>query len=160
MTQAAPASAQAPMPKGRPGDFDFLAGEWRIHNRRLEGQTWSEFPGGATVHTILDGAGSVEDLRLPGTKPAGMGLRLLDLERGVWSDFWVSARSGVLTTPGQEGSFVDGVGTFLIEDTEAKALYRGIWDRITPTSCRWYQSSSQDGGKTWVDNWYMDWARI
>ena len=40
------------------GDFDFLAGEWRIHNRRLKDGTtdiWEEFPGAATVHRVMGG---------------------------------------------------------------------------------------------------------
>ncbi|MFZ4071764.1 MAG: hypothetical protein ACOYJ6_16870 [Caulobacterales bacterium] len=41
-----------------------------------------------------------------------MGLRLLDVKTMVWSDFWVNAQSGVLTTPGQISSFENGVGIF------------------------------------------------
>lgn len=40
------------------GDFDFLVGEWRIHNRRLKDGTtdiWEEFPGAATVHRVMGG---------------------------------------------------------------------------------------------------------
>ncbi len=37
---------------------------------------------------------------------------------------------------------------------------RGVWDRITPTSCRWHQAYSRDGVKTWEDNWFMDWNRV
>ena len=36
----------------------------------------------------------------------------------------------------------------------------GVWDRITPTSCRWRQSISHDGGKTWEGNWIMEWTRV
>ena len=43
---------------------------------------------------------------------------------------------------------------------KAKDQQRGVWDRITPTSCRWHQSTSKDGGKTWDYNWYMDWTRV
>ena len=33
-----------PAPVGKPGDFDFLTGEWRIHNKFREGEKWIEFP--------------------------------------------------------------------------------------------------------------------
>jgi hypothetical protein len=102
-------------------------------------------------------------LRLrPERKFSGMGLRLLDVESKVWSDFWVNARSGVLTTPGATGSFENGVGTFLADDVDGDRpiKVRGVWDRITPTSCRWHQAISRDGGKTWEGNWFMDWARV
>ena len=37
---------------------------------------------------------------------------------------------------------------------------RGVWDRITRTSCRWHQAVSRDGGNTWDVNWWMDWTRV
>lgn len=149
-------------PPGKPGDFDFLTGEWRIHNRYLEKGAWIEFPGEATVVGILQGVVSVEELRIPTRGFSGMGLRALDVEKKVWVDHWVNAKSGVVNVPGQAGLFVDGVGTFTSEekDGDTTVMYRGVWDRITKTSCRWYQSSSRDNGKTWVDNWYMDWTRV
>lgn len=90
-----------------------------------------------------------------------MGLRLLDLEHGVWSDFWVNARSGVLTTPGTAGTFVGDAGIFEADDVDdgAPIKVRGIWDRITPTACRWRQAISHDGGETWSETWVMDWTR-
>jgi hypothetical protein len=36
----------------------------------------------------------------------------------------------------------------------------GIWDQITPRSCRWRQVVSDDGGKTWEHNWVMLWRRV
>lgn len=149
---------------GKPGDFDFLTGEWRIHNRMIKPGTedeWIEFAGEATVWAILAGVGSVEELRIPARDFSGMGLRLLDVKKKIWSDHWVNAKSGVVTTPGQTGVFRDGVGTFGADDMDGEVAIkvRGVWDRITPRSCRWFQSLSRDGGKTWRDTWFMDWSR-
>jgi hypothetical protein len=148
---------------GRPGDFDFLAGEWRIRNRRLPpgASPWDEFDGEATCWTILGGVGSVEELRIPARNFAGMGLRLLDVSTGLWSDYWVNARSGLLTTPGQTGDFNDGVGTFSADDMDGDQpiKVRGTWDRIAADACRWRQAISRDGGATWAENWIMDWRR-
>jgi hypothetical protein len=33
------------------------------------------------------------------------------------------------------------------------------WSQITPTSARWEQSQSSDGGKTWEPNWIMTFQR-
>ncbi|MBL8649603.1 MAG: hypothetical protein JNL35_04290 [Sphingopyxis sp.] len=156
------AAAIDPNPVGKAGDFDFLTGEWRIHNRFREGEKWIEFPGEATVVGILGGIASVEELRIPARGFSGMGLRLLDVEKKIWSDHWVNAKSGVVGVPGQLGVFEDGVGTFLSEGEGEKGseLYRGVWDRITATSCRWFQGVSRDGGKTWDDGWFMDWTRV
>ena len=147
---------------GKPGDFAFLDGEWRIANRRLVAGAWDHFPGEATCRSILGGVVSIEELRIPARDFAGMGLRVLDVANGVWIDHWVNARSGVLTGAGAAGVFVDGVGTFVsdMKDGDTPIQVRGIWDAITPTSCRWRQSLSRDGGATWDDNWLMDWTRV
>jgi hypothetical protein len=151
------------MSGGKAGDFDFLNGDWSIANRRLPpgADVWDEFPGEATCASLLGGAGSVEDLRIPARDFAGMGLRLLDVAAGVWVDHFVNARTGVLTLPGQRGVFENGVGVFESEgmDGERRWIARGIWDEITPQSCRWRQALSHDGGRTWAENWIMHWTR-
>jgi len=162
-TPAIAAPTPAP-PPGKPGEFDFLSGSWKISHRKLkkEGtQDWDEFPGEATCWSILGGVASIEELRIPARKFSGMGLRLLDVEKHVWSDFWVNSQSGVITTPGLPGGFKDGVGIFEADDVDGEKpiKVRGVWDRITPTSCRWYQAISRDDGKTWVETWLMDWVR-
>ncbi|MBI2746192.1 MAG: hypothetical protein HYX45_11470 [Burkholderiales bacterium] len=106
---------------------------------------------------------SVEELRIPARNFSGTGLRLLDVEQKLWADYWVNSKSGVLTPPPAMGSFVNGVGTWdsQDEDHDKKPItVRGVWDRITPSSCRWYQAVSRDAGKTWQENWLMDWTRV
>lgn len=148
---------------GKPGDFDFLSGEWRIHHRQPKPKSteWIEFNGEATVHGILAGVGSVEELRIPERNFSGMGLRLLDVEKKVWSDHWVNAKSGVVTTPGVTGSFENGAGIFVSDDEDdGKPIkFVGVWDLITPKSCRWRQALSRDGGKSWEQTWIMAWQR-
>jgi hypothetical protein len=148
----------------KPGDFDFLAGNWKITHRRLKaphGSEWDHFEGEATCWTILGGVGSVEELRIPSRNFAGMGLRLLDVQKGVWNDHWVNGKHAVLTLPGQSGVFHNGVGIFTADDKDGETpiKVKGVWDRITPTSCRWWQAVSWDDGKTWEENWFMDWVR-
>ncbi len=149
---------------GKKGDFEFLTGQWRIENRRLknaQSQEWDEFEGEATVYGFLDGIGSLEELRIPARNFSGMGLRLLDVEKGIWNDYWVNAKSPILSVPGLQGQFNDGVGTFSAEEEfeGKKIIVRGVWDQITKDSCRWFQSSSSDNGKTWNNNWIMRWTR-
>jgi hypothetical protein len=156
-----PALPKTPTP-GKPGDFDFLSGEWRIKNRSIVNGTWLEYDSEATVYGILKGICSVEELRIPARDFSGMGLRLLDVQKREWSDFWVNAKSGVLTSPGQIGSFENGAGIFTsdYEDKGKQMKSAGVWDLITPKSCRWRQAVSADGGKTWEHNWIMDWTRV
>lgn len=145
------------------GDFDFLAGEWKIHHRRLKDGTsnvWEESASGATVHRVLDGMGSIEELRKPDGSYMGMGVRVWLPQEKKWADHWTGTYNGVVN-PAQKGEFIDGEGIFITHEEvdSVKWQYRGVWDRITPTSCRWHQSASKDGGKTWEWNWWMDWTR-
>ena len=148
---------------GQPGDFDFLQGEWRIRHWRKPSPEadWDYFEGEATCWSILGGIGSVEELRIPARQFSGLGLRLLDVERKRWSDHWVNAKSGVVTAPGLEGSFENGVGLFVSEEAQdgQPLLAAGIWDRISRDGCRWRQAVSRDDGRTWSHNWVMHWRR-
>lgn len=159
---SAKAEAAKPAATGKPGDFDFLSGNWKIKNRFLKGTTWETFDGEATVYGILSGVASIEELRIPARNFFGMGLRLLDVERKLWADSFVNARSGVLAPSPAWGSFVNGVGTWDSDDTDGDKpiIVRGVWDQITPKSCRWYQASSRDDGKSWAESWVMQWTRV
>jgi hypothetical protein len=157
---AAVPSGAAP---GKAGDFDFLAGHWKIAHRQLKGsgKEWDTFTGEATCWSILNGAGSIEELRIPARNFSGLGIRLLEVKSRTWMDYWVSARDCELSTPGMAGAFVDGVGSFVADDKDGDhpIKVRGVWDRITPASCRWHQAVSRDGGRTWQENWFMDWTK-
>jgi hypothetical protein len=155
------AAASGPEATGKLGDFDFLSGNWKIKHRQLKDEKWDEFEGEATVFSILGGLASVEELRIPSRNFSGMGLRMLDVEKKLWADVWCNGKNGVLNHA-TWGSFSDGVGTWDARDTEngAPIIVRGVWDQITPSSCRWYQAVSRDDGMTWDENWIMEWRRI
>jgi hypothetical protein len=155
------AATKPPAATGVPGDFAFLGGRWKIKHQQMKSGAWDRFDGEATVYDILGGIGSVEELRIPSRGFSGMGLRLLDVERRLWADYWVNARNGVLEPPPSWGSFVDGVGIWDSEDNDGgqAIIVRGTWDQIKPTSCRWTQAVSRDNGGQWQENWVMHWTR-
>lgn len=155
------ADAAKPAPTGKPGDFDFLSGEWKIHHRWFDGQTWLEFDGEATVVGMLDGKVSVEELRIPARGFFGIGLRLLDESSKLWADYWIPSGTGLFEPPPAWGSFVDGVGLWDSDgmDGETAIISRGSWDQIKKDACRWYSASSRDDGKTWEESWVMQWRR-
>ncbi|MEP4053118.1 MAG: hypothetical protein ABJN22_12825 [Litorimonas sp.] len=145
------------------GDFDFLAGNWHIRHLRLKGGTkdvWQRFESSATVHSVLGGMGSIEELRQSDGSDMGMAVRIWLPEKKEWADHWTSAATGVVNAP-QLGRFIDGDGVFISEEKVGtkKWQYRGVWDKITSESCRWHQSASDDGGKSWDWNWWMEWTR-
>lgn len=158
----ASAAVVKPAATGAAGDFDFLSGHWKIKHRQLKDKKWDLFEGEATVFGILGGVASVEELRIPARNFSGMGLRLLDVDRKLWADYWANGKSGVLGSPPSWGSFTNGVGTWDANDVDGDKpiIVRGVWDQITPDSCRWYQAVSRDDGKTWEENWLMSWLRV
>jgi hypothetical protein len=146
-------------------DFDFLVGSWNVHNRRLVqrlagSDEWVEFTVPATNWSLFDGMANVDEMSLPdGTK--GLTLRLLDRAAGNWSLYWASSETGRLFPP-VVGRFANGRGVFYGDDTEAGApvRVRFTWSDMTPSSARWEQAFSVDGGASWEVNWIMLFTRI
>jgi hypothetical protein len=84
----------------------------------------------------------------------GVALRLYDPQTHQWSINFASMRDGLLTAP-VYGSFSEGRGSFFGQDTVdgRVVLVRFVISDITPTSARFEQSYSNDGGKSWLVNW-------
>jgi hypothetical protein len=150
-------------------DFDFLIGHWQVHHRRLKerlanSHEWIEFEGTSVVQKLLGGYGTVDDnvMEFPGGAFRGAGLRSFEPKSGTWSIWWLDSRTplGPLEPP-VRGSFRDGIGTFLADDTfDGRPIrVRFVWSKITPTSCHWEQAFSTDGGARWETNWVMDFKR-
>lgn len=159
--EALPIPGPAP---GRAGEFDFLTGEWRIRHRRLKDPArdeWDHFDGEATCWSILGGVASIEELRIPSRQFSGMGLRLFDGSKGHWFELWTNAKGASLAGPGMPGGFRDGAAVFEADDADGDRpiRVRSTWDRITPRSCRWQQSVSRDGGRSFTAGWIMEWER-
>jgi hypothetical protein len=146
--------------------FDFFHGDWRVHHRRLRARLagcsdWDAFDGSCRVHPLLGGAGNVDDnvLDLPGGAYRAATLRSCDPATGLWSIWWLDGRwPHRLDTP-MVGRFVDGVGTFLADDTlDGRPIrVRFLW-RAGETP-RWEQAFSVDDGASWETNWTMDFVR-
>jgi hypothetical protein len=95
----------------------------------------------AGCFSILGGIGSAEELLIPARELSSLGPRMLGVEKRQRSDPGVIARSGVVGTPGQTGSFENGAGLFASRYEESGAAMQsiGIWDRIGPGVCHWRQ---------------------
>jgi hypothetical protein len=60
------------------------------------------------------------------------------------------------------GKFIDRHGEFFDQESfQGRMIYvRWVWSEITPNSCRFEQSFSNDGGKSWEVNWINVYTRV
>jgi hypothetical protein len=145
-------------------DFDFLAGNWTMDNKRLKARlsnntTWLEYTSTSQNYgSILNGLGNMDFYRTnfntAGDKPyEGLTLRLFNPQTKLWSLYWVDSNLGVLDPP-VVGSFEGTVGTFYCHDVfQGKPiLVMFQWDKTDPNNPVWAQAFSPDNGKTWEMN--------
>jgi hypothetical protein len=146
----------------KPTDFDFLLGKWSVRHRRLKSRLtgcadWEEFGGSMELRSILGGLGNLDDnlLDLPGGAYRAVTLRSFDEQSGNWSIWWLDSRHPHRLDVPVVGRFVDGVGTFLADDTlDGKPIQvRFLW---RPSQLRWEQAFSPDAGAAWETNWIME----
>ena len=148
------------------GDFDFLVGKWKMHNRRLNkrlenSKDWTEFDSSDENSKILSGTADMDTYstrEMPGLEGnlfEGVTLRLFNPKTKLWSLYWVASNSGVLDPP-VVGSFENGVGHFFAKDTfKGKPIIMMFrWDARDKERPVWSQAFSPDNGKTWEWNWY------
>ena len=157
-------------PTAREGqhDFDFEIGTWKTHVSRLQhplsgSSAWVEYDGTSVVSRIWDGRANLVELEIDG--PAGhiegLSLRLYDPAAHQWSLNFSNSSMGTLSPP-TIGEFKDGRGEFYgLETLEGRTIFvRFIISNITENSCRFEQSFSADGGKTWEVNWIATDTRV
>jgi len=150
-------------PSSSQDDFDFLQGQWTIHNRKLKSRldhckAWTEFEARGELRKILNGRGNIDNFitTLDGKPFEGMSLRLFNPKSRLWSIYWADSTAVVLDKP-VVGSFENTVGKFYTKD-----IFNGIeiivmfnWNKTDPFNPIWSQAFSVDEGKTWEWNWYM-----
>jgi len=171
----AQAKADAPRtdaeaPKARDGqhDFDFEIGTWKTRLKRLlrpltGSTTWVDYEGTTVVRKVWNGRANLVELEVDG--PAGhlegLSLRLYNPQSRQWSLNFSNSGGGTLSTPAI-GEFRNGRGEFFGQETlnERAIFVRFVISDITATSCRFEQSFSDDGGKTWEVNWIATDTRL
>ena len=142
-------------------DFDFEFGTWTTRLSRLQhplsgSSTWVEYVGTTVVRKVWDGRANLVELEVDG--PAGhiegLSLRLYNPQSRQWSLNFSNSRGGTLSEP-VIGEFRNGRGEFYGQESmDGRAiLVRFVISDITPTSARFEQAFSDDGGKTWEVNW-------
>jgi hypothetical protein len=145
--------------------WDFLAGRWKVHNRRLHAgsKAWEEFDSSLHNWQVLGGRGNVGDnwFATPEEPFGGMSLRVYNDEKKEWLSWWLDGREPANIGAQLRGTFENGVGTLLGQDArDGKPVQvRSQWTRTDTPAPHWVQAASLDGGKTWETNWVADFTR-
>jgi hypothetical protein len=158
-----PALAQAADAPARDGqrDFDWEIGTWKTHLKRLKGPltgstTWLEYEGTTVVRKVWDGRANLVELDVKGSAGAieALSLRLYNPESRQWSLNFSNSRGGTMTIPAI-GEFKNGRGEFYNQDTlDGRSIFvKFIIECQSHDVCKFEQSFSGDGGKTWELNW-------
>jgi hypothetical protein len=149
-------------------DFDFIFGDWTIHNRKLRDvidpacDEWVEFGSTSHAEPVFGGLAHVDVITsgadAPGGQWEGLTLRQFDPRERLWRIWWASTRNPGHLDPPLSGSFVHGVGVFTGDDTlEGRPIkVRFHWTNPSPDQARWTQEFSHDDGASWRLNWTMD----
>jgi len=142
-------------------DFDFEIGTWKTHLKRLAhpltgSSEWIECEGTSLVRRVWNGRANLVELEAdcPGGHFQGLNLRLYNPQSHQWSLNFSNSSDGTMSQP-TIGEFRNGRGEFYDQETfKGRAiLVRFVISDITQNSCRFEQSFSDDGGKTWEVNW-------
>jgi hypothetical protein len=142
-------------------DFDFEIGTWNTRLSRLQkpltgSTTWLEYVGTTVVRKVWDGRANLVELEVEGPvgRFEGLSLRLYNPQSRQWSLNFSSSKGGTLAEPAI-GEFRNGRGEFYSQEefNGRSILVRFVISIITSDSCRFEQSFSDDGGKTWEVNW-------
>ncbi len=156
---AAGGESRPQMPATHDGqhDFDFMFGSWRSHTRRLRhpltgATSWVQRTGTEVVRKVWGGRALLDEIEANGPDDLSQGLTLFlyNPQARQWSVYFSTSGDGTIGVPAI-GEFRNGRGEFYSQETYngKTMLVRVVWSNITPTSHRFEQSVSDDGGTTW-----------
>jgi hypothetical protein len=146
-----------PSEKSAATDFDFIVGNWTIHNHKLKARLcgcteWSDFDFESSTRSVLNGFGNLDE--------SGSTLRLFDPNTRLWKI--MGAFPGMTSIDVVAGSFECSIGTFIGKDTHEgrPVLCQFQWDKTNFDAPIWRQALSEDEGRTWEWNWEMQFKRL
>lgn len=147
--------------------FDFWMGEWDVNLRiKNDSGVWNDqVQSTARIYRLLDGKAILElwNENKVGTGIKGYSLRYFHEEKNKW-ELWLNwPGRNTSGTNSLEGSFRHGRGEFFSQfpkNDSVTITQRYTFCDISPTSLRWDNAFSEDGGKTWREgNWIMEFSR-
>jgi len=161
-------AAEPAAPHDGQHDFDFHVGKWKSEISRLQhpftgSTTWIKCQGSLVARKVWDGRAQMEELEAdcPDRHIEDMLVFLYRPDTHQWSLNAAAAGDGEISRP-MYGEFKDGRGEFYDQETyKGRAiLVRQVWTDITPTTHRFEQAFSDDGGKTWEVNFKASLTKV
>ncbi|WP_259067792.1 hypothetical protein HDF24_18960 [Mucilaginibacter sp. X4EP1] len=149
-------------------DFDFHLGKWKSTITRLVhpltgSTTWVPMTGTLNARKVWGGRAQIEEFEADDSTHhiEDLLLFLYNPQSHQWSLNAAASNEGTMNTP-MTGEFKNGRGEFYDQEPfKGKViLVRQVWSDITPTSHRFEQAFSDDGGKTWEVNFIANLERI
>jgi len=144
--------------------FDFWLGEWGVNLRvRQKDFSWKDqHKSTARIYSILDGKAVFELWSENERGINGYSLRYYNKKTGKW-DLWLNwAGNNRSATSGMECVFrhkrAECFSKRKIDETTS-LISRYTFSDGHPDSVRWDDAYSRDGGKTWSNNWIMEFSR-
>jgi len=148
-------------------DFDFHLGRWKSNISHLQhpltgSTTWVNCVGSLVARKVWDGRAQLEELEAdcPTGHIEDLLLFLYNPQSHQWSLNAAAVGDGVIARP-MFGEFKNGRGEFYDQESYKgrTIVVRQVWSDITPTSHRFEQAFSDDGGKTWEPNFIANLTR-
>lgn len=148
-------------------DYDFFFGKWKIRNRKLKARLagcdeWFEFDAWQECRPLLLGSANIDNFHatVDGKPFEGMTLRLFNPETRLWSIYWADSNFVTMDMP-QIGSWDGPIGRFYAGDVYhgKNIIVQFLWDKTDPAAPTWSQAFSEDNGRTWEWNWYMQMSK-
>lgn len=147
--------------------FDFWIGDWNVVNRNRPPDGTGFFETGRAtdrVYAVVGGCGIVEHWRgeAIGRFIVGFSIRAYDPTADEWTLALLWPTNGEPSFGELRGGFRHGRGEFSFRrvlPSGDTAVNRFTFSDIGPSSLRWENATSTDGGLSWVGNWIMEFTR-
>lgn len=137
--------------------FDFWVGTWDLEWVDAQGQKQK---GTNTINKILGGCVIEENFSTVGANPyLGKSHSVYDAAGGKWKQTWVDSGGAYLDL---SGGFEGGTMTLSREGNDPKGnkiMQRMVFSEIRNDSFLWDWESSADKGKTWKNNWKINYKK-
>ena len=147
--------------KGQMEQFGQYLGSWKIQDFALarDGGGWSEQDGAVWNFVCIGNGVAIQDFWMPNEGGVGTNLRMYNQERDSWDIAWSSTRtphmSHIQATEQESGNILM---TYVFPKQMPDR--RITFFPAEKNKWKWRQEISTDGGKTWLEVYRIEAARI